>query len=298
MVQRPRAGTSAAQPRRQGREAVRWHLHRGVCVRFCAFALLALTWLLVGAAPAWSLLLTPEAALKHAEQSITHPEGVVWTLDVEVDEGDRISRRTLLLTAKGFNVLAEVLRPREMQGQLLLRSKAELWAINPGESLPAPLRPNDRYLGPVSYDNLMPTDYLDNYHIEAVAEDTAFGEACLLFTLRGNEELGEYDMVRLWVSKERLVAVKANFYGPTGRFLTSAHIKYEHDALIDGEIRPFISEMIIRSGLFSDASARLEWSPPQILNIPSDTFELRALLGPEAYAELLIQQERERQREE
>ncbi len=277
---------------------MKWHLHRSICGRLFASVLLALAWLLVSAVPALSLLLTPEAALKHAEQSMTHPEGVVWTLDVQVDDGDRTSRRTLLITAKGFNVLAEVLRPQEMQGQLLLRSEDDLWAINPGETLPVSLNPSDSYLGPVSYANLMPTDYLDSYSMESVIEDTAYGEPCLMFTLKGIEELGEYAMVRLWVSTERLVAVKANFYASSGRFLTSAHIKYEHDALIGGEIRPFISEMDIRSGMFSDATALLEWSPPQFLNIPGDTFELRALLGSEAYEELVRHRESERRREE
>lgn len=263
-----------------------WHRYRSLGVRLLALVLLSLALIVSRAEPAWSLLLTSEAILNRAEQALTHPEGVVWTLNVDVDEGERSLSRTLLVTAKGANVLAEMLRPREMQGQLILRSGDRFWAINPGVALPDSLKPSNSYLGPVSYACLMPIDLLANYEVEEVGEDSAYGEACFLFIMRGRKGSGEYDTLRVWISKSRLVAVKINFYTPSGRFLKSAYLKYEHEALVDGEMRPFLSDMDIRSGIFSDASAVLEWSPPQFLNIPADTFELRTLLGQEAYEEL------------
>ncbi len=222
----------------------------------------------------------PERLLLKAEQALTHPVGVVTRVDIDAIEDERRFSRSLLLTAKRMEALAETLRPVEMQGQLSLRKEGRIWKILPGLIAPTLVSPRQRLVGPVAYANIAALDFMGRYRVAHVADDDAYGEPCVLITLEGVEGEGVYPVVKCWISKPRTLRVKTSYYGEGERLLKTVRLEYGNTLQLDGETRPFISRMTIKGSMFLNAEATLVWREPRVLNVPDNTFDLYAYVGP------------------
>ena len=103
-----------------------------------------------------------------------------------------------------------------------------------------------------------------------------------------NEILGFYDArssninlkadrIKYWISKSRLVGVKADYFTVSGKTLKTASMRYDNHTKLNGQVRPFISKITIIDELIRTEVTTLEMKNPSFQKLPDYIFNLNLL---------------------
>ena len=222
--------------------------------------------------------LSPEEILRKADEARGNMEGVVWEINIKSIEGGREQNRTIKVSARGFNSLAEFLAPPNVKGQKLLMIDRNMWFVKPGLSKAVPISPRQKLVGGAANGDIASTNYAGDYKVTHAAEDTIKGEACYLFDLSATDKKVTYDRIKYWISKERLVGVKAEFYTVSGKMFKTATFAYDNSITVDGAPRPFISKMVITSAVMKEDITTMIFGKVAFKKIPDSMFNLNLLL--------------------
>lgn len=222
--------------------------------------------------------LSPEEILRKADEARGNAGGVEWEIDIKSIEGGREQNRTLKVSARSFNSLAEFLAPANVKGQKMLMIDRNMWFVKPGLSKAVPISPRQKLLGGAANGDIASTNYAGDYKVVHAADDTVNGEACHLFDLSAVDKKATYDRIKYWISKERLVGVKAEFYTVSGKMFKTAVFKYENSITVDGVTRPFISRMVITSAVMKEDVTTMIFHKVSFKKIPDSMFNLNLLL--------------------
>ena len=218
--------------------------------------------------------LSPKDILRKADQARGNADGVEWRIDIRSVERGRQQQRTLRVRARGFNSLAEFLAPPNVKGQKLLMLDRNMWFAKPGLSKPVPISPRQKLLGGAANGDIASTNYAGDYTVVKTSEGTVNGEKCYLFDLKASDNRATYDRIRYWISMERLVGVKAEFYTVSGKMFKTAVFEYKNSITIDGKPREFISRMVITSALIKNDVTTMDYGKVVIEKIPDSVFNL------------------------
>jgi hypothetical protein len=184
---------------------------------------------------------------------------------------------TFDVKARRFDVLAENLAPPKYKGNKLLMLTGNMWFHRPGLSKPVPVSRRHKLLGLAVYGDIASTNYAEDYEVMSVGEETVKKEACYLFNLKSKTKQSTYDRIKYWISKDRLVGVKAEYFTVSGKIFKSAVMEYDNRVTIDGEPRPFISTITIRDELLTDNTTSLDFTRPDFQKLPDYIFNLNLL---------------------
>ena len=215
--------------------------------------------------------------VRKADEARGNAEGVEWRIDIQSVEKGREQQRTLRVQARGFNSLAEFLAPPNVKGQKLLMLDRNMWFAKPGLSKPVPISPRQKLLGGAANGDIASTNYAGDYDIAKTSEDAANGEKCYLFDLKAADNRATYDRILYWISMERLVGVKAEFYTVSGKMFKTAVFEYQNSIDIGGRRREFISKMVITNALIKDEVTTMNYGGVVIREIPDSVFNLNLL---------------------
>jgi hypothetical protein len=221
--------------------------------------------------------LSPTEILRKADEARGNAEGVEWQIDIRSVEGGREQQRTIRVRARGFNSLAEFLAPPNVKGQKLLMLDRNMWFAKPGLSKPVPISPRQKLIGGAANGDIASTNYAGDYKIEKTSEDRVNGEKCYLFDLKATDSRATYDRILYWISTERLVGLKAEFYTVSGKMFKTAVFEYKNSITIDGRPREFISKMLITSALIKDDVTDMSYNQVVIRAVPDSVFNLNLL---------------------
>ena len=222
--------------------------------------------------------MNPEEILRKADEARGNMEGVEWEIDIKSIEGGREQNRTLRVSARSFNSLAEFLAPANVKGQKMLMIDRNMWFVKPGLSKAVPISPRQKLLGGAANGDIASTNYAGDYKVVHAADDTVNGEACHLFDLSAVDKKVTYDRIKYWISKERLVGVKAEFYTVSGKMFKTAMFEYENSITVDGAPRPFISRMVITNAIVKEDVTTMIFRKVSFKKIPDSMFNLNLLL--------------------
>lgn len=228
--------------------------------------------------PSLHAAMSPKEILTKADEARGNVEGVEWEIDIESIEGGRQQQRTIRVTARDFNSLAEFLAPANVKGQKLLMLDRNMWFVKPGLSKAVPISPRQKLMGGAANGDIASTNYAGDYQAIQSLEDTANGDPCYLFDLSAVDKKATYDRIKYWVSKERLVGLKAEFYTVSGKMFKTATFDYENSISVDGKPQPFISKMVITSALLKEDVTTMYFRKVLIKKVPDSTFNLNLLL--------------------
>ena len=103
-----------------------------------------------------------------------------------------------------------------------------MWFAKPGLSKAVPISPRQKLLGGAANGDIASTNYAGDYKIVQTSEDTFNNEPCYLLDLSAVDKKATYDRIKYWISKERLVGVKAEFYTVSGKLFKTATFEYKH----------------------------------------------------------------------
>jgi outer membrane lipoprotein-sorting protein len=162
---------------------------------------------------------------------------------------------------------------------MVLMKDRNMWFIRSGLKKPVSISPRQKLMGDAANGDIASTNYAEDYTGELDGNETVKGEQCYVLELKAANKNVTYDRIRYWVSKERLVGVKAEFYTLSGKLFKTAEFTYDNRiALADGTEVPFISALTIRDAIQQDKVTTLTYSHITVRPIPDSTFNLNVLM--------------------
>jgi hypothetical protein len=204
--------------------------------------------------------------------------GVEWEIRLISRDGDKVDEpQTLLVKAVDDASVAETLAPARFKSSKLLQVGRNMWLTRPGLSKPIPISPRQRMSGQAANGDIAATNYAADYDAQLAPEEAVDGEQCHVLDLNAKHKRATYDKVRYWVSVQRGVGVKAEFYSVSGKLLKTARFAYDNSIQYDGKMVPFISSMKIKDAL-TDAETTMEFGTVQVKKIAASEFDLGQIL--------------------
>lgn len=219
----------------------------------------------------------PVAVLREADRARGNLGGVTWELDIDSRENGRTSEMSVLVKSRGYDFLSENLSPERSRGQKLLMVSGNMWFSKPGLSKPVPVARRQRLIGQAANGDIAATNYADEYDATITGEEAVNGEPCTVFDLKAKEKNTTYDRIRYWVSRERGVGVRGEYFTVSGKLIKTALMEYDLSVERDGRSRPFISRIVIHDALIDDSVTTLTFRKPVFSDLPDRVFNVDML---------------------
>ena len=223
--------------------------------------------------------LRPEDILKAADEARGNVEGIAWEVTIAATDAQRDTETEVYdIKARGFNVAGTNLAPPKYRGNKILMLNTSMWFYKPGLSKPVPISLRQKLIGDAAYGDIAATNYADNYTATELAEEDVGGEPCHVFDLKAKNDKVTYDSIRYWVSKRRLVGVKADYFTVSGKKIKSAAMDYKNQVSLGGKARPFLSRITLQGELMNGALTYLSVRNPRIEPLPDYVFDLNLFM--------------------
>ena len=216
--------------------------------------------------------------LKKADESRGNLQGVSWEVKVESIEKQRTDSMVYDIKARGFDISGLSLEPPKYKGNKLLMLKTNMWFYKPGLSKPIPISQRQKLMGNAAYGDIASTNYAEDYEAKPLADEKVGDEDCYVFDLKSKNDKTTYDQIKYWVSKKRLVGVKAEYFTVSGKKFKLADMDYDNTATIDNKVRPFISKITMREALMSEDVTYLNLKKPRFDPLPDYVFNLNLFM--------------------
>jgi hypothetical protein len=153
-----------------------------------------------------------------------------------------------------------------------------MWFVKPGLSKPVPVSPRQKLVGGASYGDIAATNYAHDYSVISLSDESVNGEHCHVFDLKSASKKTTYDRIKYWVSKERLVGIKAEFFTVSGKLLKRAAFEHENRITLRSGPHPFISKMTIIDAIIRDNVTKLHLNEPKLTQVPPSALDLNVLM--------------------
>lgn len=228
------------------------------------------------ALPSGTFALSNQEILQAADKARGNVEGVSWTVEI-VSEGKRKRTQTMEVKARAFDIRAVTLKPSKNRGDKVIMLNGNMWFHKPGLSKPVPISRRQRLQGPASYGDIASTNYATDYDATLLNEEEINGELCYVFDLHSANKRNTYARIKYWVSKERLVGIRAQYFTLSDELFKSADMEYEHVIETPTQPQPFISRISMQDELLSKDTTTLSLSDPKVKPLPDSTFNLNLL---------------------
>ncbi len=247
--------------------------------RFLLLCLGTLLLLIAAALYAYGAELSVKDILRHADQARGNLDGIVWNITITTNEEGSKESRGMTVKVKRNNTLAKFTSPAGMNDRMVLMVDRNMWFIRSGLKKPVSLSPRQKLLGDAANGDIASTNYVEDYAATLLGEEAVRGESCFVLDLKATNKNVTYDRIKYWVSKERLVGVKAEFYTLSGKLFKSADFKYDNRIKTSGgQDAPFVSELIIKDAIQQDRVTTMTYSHIKVEPIPDTTFNLNVLV--------------------
>jgi hypothetical protein len=153
-----------------------------------------------------------------------------------------------------------------------------MWFYKPGLSKAVPISQRQKLMGNAAYGDIASTNYAEDYEAVQLPDDKVGDEECYVFDLTSKNDKTTYDRIKYWISKTRLVGVKAEYFTVSGKKFKLAEMEYGNKVLIDGKERPFISKITMYDELMSEDVTYLNLTKPRFEPLPDYVFNLNLFM--------------------
>jgi outer membrane lipoprotein-sorting protein len=215
--------------------------------------------------------------LETADKARGNYEGIQWEVSMHSIERGREQDRKFQVIAKGYNSLIDTLEPGNLKGQKLLMQDRNMWFAKPGLSKPVPISPRQKLMGDAANGDIAATNYGGDYKVAGTEDGKVNDEDCLILNLQAVDKRATYDRIKYWVSKKRILGLKAEFYTISGKMFKSAIFEYKNRINLNDKPQEFISRMIITNAILKEDITTISYSRPVLKKVPDATFNLNLL---------------------
>lgn len=222
--------------------------------------------------------INPREIIAKADEARGGLGEVEWEIEIESIERGRKQISSLKIKSKKFKSLAEFIDPPKTKGRKLLMIDRNMWFIQPGLRKPVPISPRQKLSGGASNGDIASTNYAGDYEATFISEENINGEMCYLFDLIATNKKATYDRIKYWISKDRFVGIKSDFFTVSGKLFKSAIMEYENTIIVKGKTSPFISKMVITNAVVKDEVTTMIYNKVKYKKIPDSNFDLNLLV--------------------
>lgn len=220
-----------------------------------------------------------EAILKAADEARGNVSGLAWKVTITSSDTEQANDALVYdIKVRAFNVAGTSLAPPKYRGNKILMLNTSMWFYKPGLSKPVPISQRQKLMGEASYGDIASTNYAQNYQSTRLPDEAVNGEPCYVFDLKAKEQKLTYDRITYWVSKQRQLGLKADYYTVSGKKFKSASMDYANSVRLDGQARPFLSRITLHSELMNGAVTLLDLRDPRIEPVPDYVFDLNLFM--------------------
>jgi hypothetical protein len=185
--------------------------------------------------------------------------GVTWNITIDtVEDGDTSSSK-YEVRAKGVNALAECVNPPRCKGEVVLFNNRNLWFLKPGVKKPVAISARQRLSG----QDIASTNYARDYVASFDKEVALDGTPAILLNLKARDKNVTYDKIRYWISKDKKLALKAEFLTLSGELFKTATFEYSNTLVSAGKKIPFVSQMVIVDAAFPKNITTIKYESPR-----------------------------------
>ena len=204
--------------------------------------------------------------------------GVQWDLKITATDNDTGENvRQLRVRADGDNSLAETTFPPRAAGGKLLQLSRNMWYGRPDIQKAVSISSRQKMMGPAANGDIASTNYVKDYDATILREDSFNNEAVVVLNLIGKNKWVTYDRIVYWVSRARLLPVKAEFYTVSGKLFKTAVFENNNTLVVDGKKQPFVSKMVIKDEVVNSNVSVLEYSGVRLQTFSRDDFSVNSL---------------------
>lgn len=203
--------------------------------------------------------------------------GIAWIVEATSHEEGETAAMKLKVITQSSKVFAEILEPEGSKGMKYIVVDGQMWYHKPNLSRPVPISRRQRVIGKAAVGDIAAMSFLDDYTADAVEPGEYEGEACAVFDLVEKSKEANYPRIRYWVSQERRVGVKAEFFTASGARLRTATMTYDNRLEVAGKEKVFLSEMVVSEELGTAKATRLVYGHHEIADFPDDLFDYMKL---------------------
>ena len=226
-----------------------------------------------------SATISTQQILKRADESRGNLDGISWEVVIESMEKQRTTDTlTYDIKARGFNISGMSLAPPKYRGNKVLMLSTNMWFYKPGLNKPVPISQRQKLMGNAAYGDIASTNYAEDYTANQLPDTVIGGEDCYVFDLKSKNDKTTYDRIKYWISKERLVGVKAEYFTVSGKRFKSAAMQYDNSVQVEGKTRPFISKITMHGELIGDDVTYLNLTKPRFETLPDYVFDLNLFM--------------------
>ncbi len=222
--------------------------------------------------------MSPKEILSNADRARGNIKGIEWLIDIKSVERDRMQKRKMKIKARDYNSLAKFISPAKVKGQKILMIDRNMWFMKPGLRKPVPISPRQKLMGGAANGDIASTNYAGDYKIVTTTNGKVNGESCYVLDLKAKTKKVTYDRIKYWVSKKRLVGVKADFFTISGKKFKSAVFEYDNNIKVNGKTSSFISRMVISDAVMKNNITTMTFHKVKVKKIPNSTFNINLLM--------------------
>ena len=189
--------------------------------------------------------------------------GVTWSITINSVEDGETTVSKYDVRAKGFNALAECVNPPRCKGEVVLFNNRNLWFLKPGVKKPVAISARQRLSGQAANGDIASTNYARDYEASFDKEVMLGGTAAYQLNLKARDKSVTYDKIRYWISKDKKLALKAEFLTLSGELFKSAIFEYGNSLVSGGKKIPFVSRMVIVDAAFPANKTIIKYETPR-----------------------------------
>ena len=204
--------------------------------------------------------------------------GIQWQVQLRAVDGDKVVEQGLTVKAVPDNSLAEFFAPPNIADQKLLMVGRNMWFIRSGLRRPVPISPRQRLLGQASNGDVAATNYAGDYEGKLLGIEEIEGQEVYKLELTARNDAVTYPRILYWVSVERGLGMKAEFYTVSGRVFKAARFEYDNAIEYQGAHIPFVSRMVIQDQVNPGRETTLTYSDVEAVRLPRRTFNVNFLI--------------------
>ncbi len=205
--------------------------------------------------------------------------GIEWNLELTSTEDEDDELRKLTVVAVTGSSLATTTFPPRMNRAKLLQVGHNMWYGRPDLRKPVSISARQRMSGQAVNGDIAATNYAGEYTPTFLREEKVGQEDTWVLNLAGKNKWVTYDRIVYWVSKKRMVAVKAEFYTVSGKLIKTATFEYDNSIVYNSRTIPFVSRIEIRDAINKANIAVLVYSAVRVRKLTPADFHISVLGG-------------------
>ena len=209
--------------------------------------------------------------VRDADRARRPGESFVWKITItsyEARKSPAVDGFEVFVKGTGRSFVRFVAPPRNV-GRSLLALGRDLWIYLPDAGKPVRIPFSQRLVGQVANGDIARTDYAGDYDAALVGEESVGGVPCHVLDLKAKTRDVTYAAIKYWVSKDRRLPVKAEFYAGTGTLLKTGVV--DNFKEVAGHL--LATRLTLVDAIRKDKTSVLDYGEITIRDLPEKYFD-------------------------